>query len=341
MIDKARECGELAEGLGKAGMAVANAAVPADVCAACQKALGPVLARHAGGEGNRPGGPKRFYIPLPLVPPFTDLLASVLSNSAITGAVAARIGVHAAGAVDEFASDTPFPNASDFQPLHSDIYQGVPVLGGGWENQRNDVPLICANIPLIDVLDRSVGPFEAVKGTHAAPVEQGLRNEPKPEPVYLRAGDVLLRDARMLHRGTPNVSRSPRPVVVVSFRAPWFIRASDPAGVAELHRTPSLPLTAPLVYERAIFRAGTIPTAVFIVLFKIRMLYLNAHVTTLMGLRYPANFHDRLMSKARIAANFVRAVLAEGAYKWSLQIWKIARYKQKEVRERRQRWVGG
>jgi hypothetical protein len=42
--------------------------------------------------------------------------------------------------------------------------------------------------------------------------------------VYLRAGDVLIRDVRAIHRGTPNRSAEPRPMVVLGYSRRWLFR---------------------------------------------------------------------------------------------------------------------
>ena len=43
-------------------------------------------------------------------------------------------------------------------------------------------------------------------------------------PVYMRTGDVLIRDVRALHRGTPNYSPNPRPVGVIGYSIKWLRR---------------------------------------------------------------------------------------------------------------------
>ena len=42
------------------------------------------------------------------------------------------------------------------------------------------------------------------------------------EPVFLNAGDVLLRDPRHIHGGTPNRTSTPRPVAVISYVRSWY-----------------------------------------------------------------------------------------------------------------------
>ena len=74
----------------------------------------------------------------------------------------------------------------------------------------------------------SNGPFEITRGTHVVSKEEGLRRiesgEVKLEPLLMRAGDVMIRDVRGLHRGTPNRTREPRPMVVVGYSRRWLFR---------------------------------------------------------------------------------------------------------------------
>jgi hypothetical protein len=40
----------------------------------------------------------------------------------------------------------------------------------------------------------------------------------------LRAGDVMIRDVRGLHRGTPNRTSEPRPMAVIGYSRRWLFR---------------------------------------------------------------------------------------------------------------------
>ena len=46
----------------------------------------------------------------------------------------------------------------------------------------------------------------------------------KLEPILMRAGDVMIRDVRGLHCGTPNVTSVPRPMVVIGYSRRWLFR---------------------------------------------------------------------------------------------------------------------
>ncbi|GJD20763.1 hypothetical protein RIVM261_057190 [Rivularia sp. IAM M-261] len=83
------------------------------------------------------------------------------------------------------------------------------------------------NFPLVDVtLDN--GPIEIARGTHMMSKEEGLRRinsgEIELEPITMQLGDVMIRDVRGLHRGTPNRTEIPRPMVVIGYSRRWLYR---------------------------------------------------------------------------------------------------------------------
>ena len=44
------------------------------------------------------------------------------------------------------------------------------------------------------------------------------------EPITMRLGDCMIRDVRGLHRGTPNRTTVPRPMVVIGYSRRWLFR---------------------------------------------------------------------------------------------------------------------
>jgi hypothetical protein len=40
----------------------------------------------------------------------------------------------------------------------------------------------------------------------------------------MQLGDVMIRDVRGLHRGTPNRTQTPRPMVVIGYSRRWLFR---------------------------------------------------------------------------------------------------------------------
>ncbi len=86
---------------------------------------------------------------------------------------------------------------------------------------------LAVNFPLVDVTPEN-GPFEVARATHMLSKEEGLRRiesgASRLEPVLMRAGDVMIRDVRGLHRGTPNRTGEPRPMVVIGYSRRWLFR---------------------------------------------------------------------------------------------------------------------
>jgi ectoine hydroxylase-related dioxygenase (phytanoyl-CoA dioxygenase family) len=70
------------------------------------------------------------------------------------------------------------------------------------------------------------GPIEIAPGTHRLPREAALRlaepGESTLEPVTLELGDVLIRHPWTLHRGTPTLTDTPRPLVSIRYVRDWY-----------------------------------------------------------------------------------------------------------------------
>ena len=70
--------------------------------------------------------------------------------------------------------------------------------------------------------------MEVMRGTHMMSKEDGLRRlergEITLEPITMKLGDVMIRDVRGLHRGTPNQTDEPRPMIVIGYSRRWLFR---------------------------------------------------------------------------------------------------------------------
>lgn len=185
---------------------------------AWREAFAPLLSRHVEREGHRLNrGPGRYYVTLPFREPFAD--PEVFEDDDVLGVVRGLVGEDAQ--FHQLATDTPLLG-SEFQDVHRD----APPLFPEWGRETPPFQL-AVNFPLVDVTEEN-GPFEVARATHMLSKEDGLRRiesgEVKLEPLLMKAGDVLIRDVRGLHRGTPNRTKEPRPMVVLGYSRRWLFR---------------------------------------------------------------------------------------------------------------------
>jgi ectoine hydroxylase-related dioxygenase (phytanoyl-CoA dioxygenase family) len=170
-------------------------------------------------RAQRPGGlapreRQRFYLTLPWEAPFAD--PEVFAHPVILG-VLQRVFAQAYVMV-QFGADTPL-HGSEYQRIHRDF---PPLFGDGLVT-----PLyaLAVNVPLVEVTkDRA--PFEMARGTHRMSKEEGLaavaRGEIGMERFLMEPGDVMIRAPLALHRGTPNLTDMPRPMVVIGYVMRWL-----------------------------------------------------------------------------------------------------------------------
>jgi ectoine hydroxylase-related dioxygenase (phytanoyl-CoA dioxygenase family) len=185
---------------------------------AWRAAFAPLLERHVEREGHRLNrGPGRYYVTLPFAAPFAD--PEVFEDDDVLGVVRGLVGEDAV--LVQLATDTPLPG-SEYQNVHRD----APPLFPEW-GRETPVFQLAVNFPLVDVTEEN-GPFEVARATHLLSKEEGLRRleagSARLEPLLMRAGDVMIRDVRGLHRGTPNRTREPRPMVVLGYSRRWLFR---------------------------------------------------------------------------------------------------------------------
>jgi ectoine hydroxylase-related dioxygenase (phytanoyl-CoA dioxygenase family) len=178
----------------------------------------PMLRRHIEREGHLQNrGPGRYYVTLPFVKPFAD--PAIYEDEDVLRIVTRLVGEDAV--MCQLATDTPVVG-SDYQDVHRDAPPLFPETG-----QETPPFQLAVNFPLVDVRVES-GPFEVARGTHMMAKAEGMRRiesgEIKLEPITMRLGDVMIRDVRGLHRGTPNRTETPRPMVVIGYSRRWLFR---------------------------------------------------------------------------------------------------------------------
>lgn len=191
---------------------------PKQVLERWKQAFHPLLDEHIAREGhlmNR--GSARYYITLPFEGLFAD--PAIYEDEDILALVDRLVGPDPV--MVQLATDTPL-KGSDFQPIHRDTPPLFPEAG------IETPPFqLAVNFPLVDVTVEN-GATEIATGTHMMERADGLRRIENGE-IPLRAypmalGDVMIRDVRHLHRGTPNHTDEPRPMVVIGYSRRWLFR---------------------------------------------------------------------------------------------------------------------
>ncbi|HLM55134.1 MAG TPA: phytanoyl-CoA dioxygenase family protein [Pyrinomonadaceae bacterium] len=200
------------------GFCVLRGHFDAEKLRAWNEAFRPLLDAHIEREGrlqNR--GPARYYVTLPFKAPFAD--PAVYEDDDVLAVVERLVGADAV--LHQLATDTPLLG-SDYQETHRDAPPLFPETG-----QETPPFQLAVNFPLVDVTEEN-GPFEVARATHMMGKEEGLRliesGERRLEPLLMKAGDVMVRDVRGLHRGTPNRTSVPRPMVVLGYSRRWLFR---------------------------------------------------------------------------------------------------------------------
>ncbi|MBD2200755.1 MULTISPECIES: phytanoyl-CoA dioxygenase family protein [Calothrix] len=185
---------------------------------------------------NQPGGlaPRevsRYYLTLPWVAPFADV--SVFANPVIMS-ILKRVFWQEYVLV-QLGADVPF-QGSDYQETHRDFR---PLF---CDQIVTPLYALAVNFPLVEVTADN-GPFQMARGTHVLPREEGLKKiasgEIPMESFYMQPGDVIVRSPLALHRGSPNRTSQPRPMIVMGYAMHW------------LH-TPKVDLTVPRDYYESL-----------------------------------------------------------------------------------------
>jgi ectoine hydroxylase-related dioxygenase (phytanoyl-CoA dioxygenase family) len=192
--------------------------IPVETIDAWNQAIQPLLLQAIDREGDNPNrGANRYYVTLPFQDLWAD--ASIIDNDAIMAVVEELVG--ADGVMCQLASDTPMLG-SDYQELHRDTQLLFPETGAETPPYQ-----LAVNFPLVDVTDEN-GPLEWAPGTHVLSKAEGMAKiesgEIPLQRLYMNRGDVLIRDVRHIHRGTPNRTRTPRPMVVIGYSRRWLHR---------------------------------------------------------------------------------------------------------------------
>jgi ectoine hydroxylase-related dioxygenase (phytanoyl-CoA dioxygenase family) len=178
----------------------------------------PLLSAHIESQGHLENrGSARYYVTLPFENLFAD--EAIFADPDVLAIVENLVGQDFT--MVQLATDTPL-RGSDYQEIHRDAPPLFPEL------DRETPPFqLAVNFPLVSVTKEN-GPFEVARATHMLTKPQGLQKIEDGttgiEPILLQLGDVMIRDVRGLHRGTPNKTEVPRPMCVIGYSRKWLFR---------------------------------------------------------------------------------------------------------------------
>ncbi len=208
----------LAEDFRRDSFVILREHFPVDKLKAWAEAFRPLLDEHIAREGHLQNrGSARYYVTLPFQGIFAD--PAIFEDEDVLGLVERIVGKDPV--MCQLATDTPL-KGSDYQEVHRDTPPLFPEIEAETPSYQ-----LAVNFPLCDV-PPEMGPIEIARGTHMMTRDEGLRRiqsgEIALEPYTMRLGDVMIRDVRHLHRGTPNVTDNPRPMVVIGYSRRWLFR---------------------------------------------------------------------------------------------------------------------
>jgi ectoine hydroxylase-related dioxygenase (phytanoyl-CoA dioxygenase family) len=189
-----------------------------------EAAFDEAIARPDGAVGR---GPKRYYVEIH--PEQLHGFVDLVTHPWVSAVSEAVLGPDYE--IVEIGFDIPFPGAVN-QPWHRDF----PSPPDTYEGRR--LTSLAFNLTGVDTMPE-MGPFEIAAGTQweeGADWDHGMfppetewpRYGSLAQPKLPQMGDLSVRSALTVHRGTANVSSQARPVLVLGVDAPG-------TGHAELH----------------------------------------------------------------------------------------------------------
>ena len=185
---------------------------------ACREGFWPILLAYLEAHRDTPNcGPHRHFLPMPFTAPC--FVPEFFFDETVLRIVREAMGDRVVA--DQSGCDTPV-RRSTHQGPHVDyqhpLFAEIPDL---------DLPIymLVISFGLLPVT-RLNGPIEIAPGTHRLPRGEALRaveaSEIEMQSVPLEIGDVLIRHPWAVHRGSPNLTDTPRALVSIRYVRRWY-----------------------------------------------------------------------------------------------------------------------
>jgi len=207
------------------GMVVLRKQLPAEKLLQWRSAFDRLLEERLQSNTTAVRGQNRHYITLPFTGVFAD--EAIFADPDILSIVERVAGDDPV--MCQLASDTPLLG-SDYQDVHRD----TPALFDNFPETPSFQ--LAVNFPLCDVTLEN-GPFETTLGTHRMASDEAMNayaaGRIPLHAITMELGDVMIRDVRALHRGTPNRTEAPRPMIVIGYSRNWYFRPEVKVDVPE------------------------------------------------------------------------------------------------------------
>jgi len=205
----------LADDLNRDGICILRGLLDLELVQQWGRAFDSLFRQRQGRPGGlAPREEARYYLTFPWVEPFAD--PAVFAHPAILG-VLNRVFAQEYVLV-QLGADVPV-RGSGYQETHRDFR---PLFS---EQFVTPLYAVAVNVPLVDVTEEN-GAFQMAVGTHVLPRAEGLARiasgEIPMQSFPMKRGDVLIRSPLALHRGSPNRTDAPRPMVVMGFVMHWL-----------------------------------------------------------------------------------------------------------------------
>jgi ectoine hydroxylase-related dioxygenase (phytanoyl-CoA dioxygenase family) len=201
-----------------AGFCVLKGVFSRSLIDAAREAFWPILTNYLSANRENPNrGPHRHFLAAPFRSPIFS--SEFFFDRRVLEIVQSTLGETAVA--DQWGCDAPVAG-SQYQNAHVDyqrpLFAELPDLA---------LPpyMLVVSFGLIRI-DQENGPIEIAAGTHRMRRDDAQRvvssGEIPLQPVILEVGDVLIRHPWALHRGTPNRTSTPRPLLTVRYVRSWY-----------------------------------------------------------------------------------------------------------------------